>query len=91
MGGLGSFLVGLAGPLVRRVLLSLGMGFVGYAGVAVVVNQMIASAKASWSGIPADAMLLLQIGGVSTAFSIIVGSFLVKLSLNVVKRLEVLR
>jgi Protein of unknown function (DUF2523) len=91
MAGIGTWLVSLAGPLVRKALLSLGIGVVSYAAVSTALNAMLSAAKAAWSGLAGDALALVQMAGVNTAASILAGALIARVSLQVVKRLELVR
>lgn len=90
MGGLGSFLVALAGPLVRKALISLGFGVVSYAAVATALNSAISAAKTAWGGLGGDTLSLIQMAGVNTAISILCGALVARVGLQVVKRLQLL-
>ena len=72
------------GPLVGRVLLALGMGFVTYKGFDVSVSWLLAQVKANMAGMPADVLSFLgwlwldkAIGMVFSAYT---AATLVKLS-----------
>lgn len=88
MGTLASFLTAMAGPLARRVLVSLGFGIVSYAAVSALVNTMIASAKSAWSGLGGDVLSLIQLSGANTAISIICGAMVARVALQAVKKLQ---
>ena len=89
--GLGAFLVSLAGPIVRKAAISLGIGLVSYAAVSVALNSALGAAKAAFSGLTGDALSLLQLSGAPDVLSIIAGALIARVALMQVKRLEVLR
>ena len=88
--GLGSWLVGLASPVARRVLSSLGIGVVTFVGVDLAASNIVGMAKASWSGADAVLVGLLNLAGVGTSMSIIAGAVTSRLALMVMKRMTLL-
>lgn len=91
MGGLGTFLMSLAGPVVKKALQALGLGLVSYAAVATALNSALSAAKASWSGLAGDSLSLIQMSGMSTALSIITGALIARVGLMQLKKLEILK
>jgi hypothetical protein len=89
-GGLGSWLVGLASPIARRVLSSLGIGVVTFVGVDLAVSNIVGMAKSSWAGADAVLVGLLNLAGVGTSMSIIAGAVTSRLALMVMKRMTLL-
>lgn len=86
----GSFLVSLAGPAVRRMLASVGVGVVSYAAVSTVLNTAISKAQAAYSGLSSDVASLLSLAGVPDALGIVCGALVARASLLAIKRLGVL-
>jgi hypothetical protein len=91
MGGLGTFLVGLAGPVIRKMMLSLGIGVVSYAAMTAAITSALGSAKAALTGFTGDALAIVQMTGCFTALSIVAGALIARVSLLAIKRLEVLK
>ena len=85
----GAFLVGLAGPFIKKALVSLGVGIVSYAAVSAALTQVLSSAKSAWSGLGGDALALIQMAGVNTAASILAGALVARVSLQILKKFEV--
>jgi Protein of unknown function (DUF2523). len=83
---LGSWLLALAAPWIRKVLASLGIGVLSFTGMDAVITNVVASAKAAWSGFPAEMVMLVDLAGVSNAISIIVGAYIARASLLLFKR-----
>jgi len=90
-GGLGTFLVSLAGPLVRKALTSLGFGLVSYAAMSTALNAALGAAKGAMAGFGGDALSIVQMTGIFNAFSIIAGAMIAKVGINAVKKLEILK
>jgi hypothetical protein len=84
---MGAFLLAMVGPLVRRALVSLGVGVLSYAAVSVALNAALASAKAAWAGLTGDTLALIQMAGVSTAASILAGALVARVALQFTKKL----
>ena len=91
MGGLGAFLVSLAGPAIRKILFSLGIGIASYAAMTAALTAALGAAKSSLSGFSGDFVPIVQLSGVFTAMSIIAGAFIARVSLSAVKKLEILK
>ena len=88
MGGLGSWLVALAGPLAKQVLFSLGVGVVSFVGLDVALNALLNTAKASWGGSSATVAAYVAMFGGNTALSIIAGALIARISLIPLKSLS---
>lgn len=87
MSTLSSALTALAGPLAKKALSALGIGFLTFAGVDTAVNAALSAAKSNFSGITIDIASILAIGGVFTAMSIIAGGITAGLTLMVFSKL----
>jgi len=86
--GWGAFLLTMAGPLAKRVMVALGLSIVTYAGVGAAVDGLLSSAKAEWSGGQlAGVADLVAMAGANTALSIIAGAIVARVSLLALKRL----
>jgi len=64
-------LIQIAGTLVGKVLLSLGIGYVTYTGVDTGISWAKAQVVANMSGLPADALQIVGVLKVGTAISIL--------------------
>lgn len=91
MAGLGTFLVSLAGPAVRKMAASLGLGIASYAAMTAALNAALSAGKAALSGFSGDFLPIVQLSGVFTAMSIIAGAFVARVALSAVKKLEILK
>jgi hypothetical protein len=90
MGALGTWLVGLAAPAVRQILISLGIGVVSFAALSTALNLALSSAKSAFSGFTGDALNLFMLSGAHTALSIIAGAMVARVALIQLKRFQVL-
>lgn len=91
MAGFGSFLVSLAGPVVKKALTSLGIGIVSYAAVSAALGAALGAAKAAWSGIGADTLALIQMAGVNTAASILAGALTARVAMSIMKKMDLVK
>jgi len=89
--GFGTWLVSLAGPVVRKMLASVGLGVVSYAAMVTALNTALDAAKNAWSGFGGDALALLELSGASTALSIIAGGMVARVTMLQIKKLEILK
>lgn len=88
MATLADALVSLAGPLAKKVLTSIGIGVVTYAGVSTAAAAAISAAKTAFTGMTGSAAAIVSIAGVPTALSIIAGGITAGISMLVLKRLQ---
>lgn len=86
MGGIGSWLTLAIGPLVKRALVAVGIGTVSYVGASLALNQLLGAAKSALSGLSADVVQILALGGVFEAMSIIAGGMVAALSYQALKK-----
>jgi len=63
MANFGVFLVALAGPIARRVLLSLGLGGVRYAGLALIAEQVKTAVVDNYGALSGNVLDLLNLLG----------------------------
>lgn len=61
---LAAWLLALIGPLVIKAIIALGFTAIVFTGVTELVNQLIASAQASWSTIPLAVLQLCSLSGI---------------------------
>ena len=86
---MGAFLMALAGPLARQVLVSLGIGLITYLGLDLAVSGALSAAKGSLGAMPASVAAILARGGVFTAMSILAGGVMARVSMMTMKKLGV--
>jgi len=90
-GGLGTWLVSLSGPIIKKALTSIGVGVVSYAAVSAGLSGALNAAKAAWGGLGGEALSLIQLAGVNTAASIMAGALTARVALMALKKLEVVK
>lgn len=74
MGTLFTFLMGAAGPLALRIIASLGMSVVIFAGVDTALSGLIVSAQAQWASVAADVLGLAAVAKVPQCLGLIAGA-----------------
>lgn len=73
-------------PLAKRVLISLGIGFVSYTALTAALNAVISQVSSNISSIPYEISSFLAISGLFTAMGIIFGGVMARVSLMAVER-----
>lgn len=86
-GGWGSFFAGIAGPVAKKVLTSLGIGVVTTVGVTAAVESGLNSAKTAMGGMTGVVADLVAISGFFSAAGILAGGLTAAASLMVMKKL----
>lgn len=90
MGNFGAFLLGLAGPLARRVFISLGLGVISYAGLALVASQVVTAVQSQYSIIGGPVLALLNLIGAGQAMGIILGAIIARAAFAAVSKIGVM-
>lgn len=90
MGSWSALFVALASPVAKRVLLSLGIGFVTMAGLSAVQSQIASAVAAGWSGMPASAYQIVAMAGLINAANVWLSAITVVVSSLAISRLGVL-
>ena len=76
-----TFLIGMVGPMVLRVLATLGMSVVTFTGVTAIVGTLVSQAQSSWAGLPAAVLGLGSLAGLPQALGIVCGAFTARATL----------
>lgn len=87
-GGWGSFLAGVAGPVAKNALKSLGFGIVTMVGLEAAITAGLNSAKAAMGGLTGVVADLVAMSGFFTALSIIGGGLVAAGSMVALKRMS---
>lgn len=90
MGNFGAFLVALAGPLARRVMLSLGLGVISFAGLSVVASQVVTAVQDKYATIGGPVLDLLNLIGTGTALGIVLGGIVARAAFAAFSRIGVM-
>jgi len=87
MATLTTVLTSLAGPLAKKVLTSLGIGVLTYAGLDTAASAALGAAKSNLGGMTADITQIIAMAGGFAALSIIAGGITAGVSMMVMSRL----
>jgi hypothetical protein len=82
-----TWLLALAWPIAKKILVSLGIGIVSYAGLSLIGSQIenaIVSSYGALGGYIAD---IFGLAGINTCIGIILGAINARIALNVAGRL----
>lgn len=72
-----AFLLGIVGTLAGRVLLSLGIGFISYAGVTTALESVRGHIEDAW-GVSSPVINIMFLAGMGQAVGIILAAFTVR-------------
>lgn len=78
--GFVGLLIGAAGPLALRVIASLGMSLVIFAGVDTALGGLIQTAQSNWSSIAADVLALAGVARIPECLGVIAGAMSTRVS-----------
>lgn len=78
---IGTWLLGMAQPLIAKILLSLGFSVVSIAGLDVIINQIRSSFNTSLNTLPVDMLNVFLLAGGGQALGIVMGAISTKLML----------
>lgn len=81
MSTLATFLMSMAGPLVLRALVLLGIGTMTFTGVTTALQGLIDMATSNWSSVPSDVLALGSIAGIPQALGIICGAYVARVGM----------
>lgn len=84
------WLVAMAGPVARQILLSLGIGVVTFAGLSTAVTALINQSSSSINSLPVQAAQLFGLAGGFEALSLIAGGIMFRVSMMSLKRFKLL-
>ena len=80
-GWLAGILLSVAGPILSRVLIGLGIGFVSYTGVDLVQSQVLNLFMANAAALPASAAQWLGILKIGTCLNILLSAMAIRAAL----------
>lgn len=90
LGGWGTFLAGVAGPIAKRVLAALGIGVLTVVGVQAMITAALNSAKTAMGGLSGEVLQILALSGAFSAVSIIAGGLTAAGTVIAFKKLAIL-
>ena len=69
-----AFLLALAWPLVKKVLIMLGIGAITYAGLSMIGTQVTQAVETSWGQLGGSTLQILSLAGIPQSFGILLGA-----------------
>lgn len=82
-----AFLMSIVGSLAGRVLLSLGIGFVSYAGISAALNSVRGHIVSAWAG-GGDILNIMYLAGMGEAVGVLLSALTVRGALYAVQSLQ---
>ena len=83
-----ALLLALTGPIVARVLLTLGVGIVTITGLTALLGGIVANIQASFNGLPTDIMQLVFLSGVPQGMAIILSALAARLTMMSMSKIQ---
>ena len=83
-----AWLLALAWPIAKKILVALGIGFVTYQGFTVIANQLKAEIIGAWGQIGQSTIQILSLAGVNTALGIVLSAIAARAALAAVGKLQ---
>lgn len=65
-------------PIISRILGAIGIGFVAYTGMRVLMNQMEDAIRANLDRLPHDILSILGMAGIGQAISIVLSALMIR-------------
>lgn len=87
MANLGVWLLALAWPLVKKVLVALGVGIVTYGGLQYVGAQITSAITGAWGQLGGYALAILSLAGIPECIGIILGGINARIALIAVGKI----
>lgn len=85
-----TLLLGITGPIVVRVLTTLGLGVVTYTGFSAVLSIVHSQIQGSFNGLPADMAALVFLSGLPQGMAIILSALGARIAFLQVKKIQLL-
>lgn len=89
MGNLASFLIAMARPILVKIMTSLGLAVVTYAGTNIALGQIREAIASNFGGLPSEVASILGLIGLGQVAGILLGAVAYKLSMSAFKRIAV--
>lgn len=87
IGALGTLLLSVAGPLVIRGAIALGIGTITFAGLTALMGTLTGYVVAQWGTAPAAVLQFLGLAGISQSVGIILGALTARAAMMALPKL----
>lgn len=81
------WLSSMVGPLAKRVLSGLGIGWLTFESLGAMFNQARDAMVAAWGGIAGDVLVIADLAGAGAAIGIVLGALVARLAYSSLARL----
>lgn len=81
------WLLSMVGPLAKRVLSALGIGWVTFEGLGALFDQARNAFVASWGAMGSSVLTVIELAGVGVALGVILGALTARLAYSSLARL----
>lgn len=81
-------LMGLVGPLVARVLLTLGVGIVTITGLTAVLGLVSSTIQSSFNSLPGDVVQLLFLSGLPQGMAIVLSALAARITMMQLSKIQ---
>lgn len=78
MANLMVWLLALAWPIARKVLVMLGIGWMSYEAITTLINNVIQHAQSNWGQMTGAALQICSVGGIPSVLGIITGALVAR-------------
>lgn len=82
-----AWLLAAVAPLAKRILAALGIGWVTFEALGLLVDQVKDAIIAQWGAMSGDMLAIVTMSGMGTALGIILGAFVARVSFQSLARL----
>jgi hypothetical protein len=83
-----NFLLGITGPIVVRVLATLGIGIVTYTGLTAIVQTVYQQIQLSFNSLPSDIAALVFLSGLPQGISIMLSALAARIAMTQVSKIQ---
>lgn len=90
MTNLWAFLAAASWPLVRKVLVMMGIGVLTYSALTTLVNSIVSNAQSNWGQLTGAALQLSSLGGIPQVLGIITGALVARVTFIAVGKIGVI-
>lgn len=80
MAPLAPFLISLAWPIAKKVLLALGIGMITYGGLSLIAGQVVTQVEAYWGQMPISILQIGSLLGIPQSIGIMLGAITARVS-----------
>jgi len=81
MGSIAAFLISMVGPIIKQVLISMGLAVVTYVGLSAAVDAVVANVQGSYASMSGVALQISDLLGIGSAMGIICGALVARITL----------